>query len=194
MVRYGLKQVSTSFLPVLVILMLCLSACENDLENIRRISAMETSQPVDTTRGVEVIYSDSAIVKGKMLTPLLLKYSAAKNPYDVMPKGIKIIFYDKDRAEIATLVADSAVQLETENITKFYRNVLVTTPKGDSFKSEELIWDQPKKIIYSNKYSEAKMADGNEARGISFMSDDKFEHPEFRSGTGIIQVPENQTQ
>lgn len=188
-----MKQLTNLFLPVLTIVMLLLSACENDLAKIKAVSALQISQPVDTTRGVEVIYSDSAIVKGKMMTPLLIKYSTTK-PYDIMPKGVKIIFYDKKLIEMATLVADSAVQLETDNITKFYKNVLVTTPKGDSFRSEELIWDQPKKIIYSNKYSEGRSAEGDELRGTSFMSDDKFEHPQFLSGTGAATIPQNQMQ
>lgn len=187
-----MKPITNLFVPVLAIV-LFLSACENDLAKIKAVSALQTSQPVDTTRGVEVIYSDSAIVKGKMLTPLLIKYSTTK-PYDVMPKGVKIIFYDKDRTEMATLTADSAVQLEAENITKFYKNVVVITPKGDTFKSEELIWDQPKKIIYSNKYSEGKSATGDELRGTSFLSDDKFEHPQFLSGTGAALIPQNQME
>ena len=188
-----MKQVTNPFFPVLAIVMLLLSACENDLAKIKAVSALQTSQAADTTRGVEVIYSDSAVVKGKMLTPLLIKYATTK-PYDVMPKGVKIIFYDKDRAEMATLTADSAVQLEADNITRFYKNVLVITPKGDTFKSEELIWDQPKKIIYSNKYSEGRSATGDELRGTSFLSDDKFEHPQFLSGTGAAIIPQNQMQ
>jgi hypothetical protein len=92
------KQVSALFLPALLLGMLLLGACENDLKKIKEISAKSVSQPIDTTRGVEVIYSDSAIVKGKMITSLLIHYDVSKQvtkPYYTMPKGVKVIFYDK---------------------------------------------------------------------------------------------------
>src|SRR4051812_5242854 len=104
-----LKQVSSLFLPALLFGMLLLGACENDLNKIKEISAKYVSQPVDTTKGVEVLYSDSAIVKGKMITPVMIHYSTTSAPYYIMPKGIKVIFYDINAAEDGNIIADSAV-------------------------------------------------------------------------------------
>ncbi len=181
------------FLPVLTLGVLSIAACENDLDAIKKIANMNSGLAIDTTRGVDVIYSDSAIVKGRLLTPLLIKYATEK-PYDVMPNGVKVVFFDKDGKEEGTIVADSAVQLENESITKFYKNVVATSVKGDTFKSDELIWDQPKKIIYSNKPVEIHTADGNVFNGVSFKSDDKLENPEIVSGTGAGYVSENAMQ
>jgi hypothetical protein len=61
------KQVTSLFLPALLFGMLLLGACENDLNKIKAVSAKQVSQPIDTTRGVEVIYSDSAILKGSIM-------------------------------------------------------------------------------------------------------------------------------
>jgi hypothetical protein len=146
MLPFSPKRVPLQLLLVLAT-MVGLSACENDLEQIKKISAMRSSQPVDTTRGVDVIYSDSAFVKGRLLTPLLIKHSVAK-PFDVMPQGVKVVFFDQFGKENGNVVADSAVQLENESITKFYKNVVATRSDGSTFRSEELIWDQPKKTIY----------------------------------------------
>ena len=57
-----------------------LSACENDLKDVERISSKSASIPVDKSYRVEVIYSDSAKVKGKMITPVLFQYNT-ENPY-----------------------------------------------------------------------------------------------------------------
>lgn len=173
--------------------MLGLAACENDLENIKKIANMTSGLPVDTTRGVDVIYSDSALVKGRMQTPLLIKYTSDK-PYDVMPDGIKVILFDQYGKENGTIVADSAVQLENESITKFYKNVVATNADGSTFKSEELIWDQPKKIIYSSKPVEMRTAKGDITNGADFTSDDKLEHPRWTSGTADIEVSEKATE
>ncbi|MDB5030929.1 LPS export ABC transporter periplasmic protein LptC [Mucilaginibacter sp.] len=187
------KQVSAFFLPALLLSMLLLGACENDLKKIQEISAKLVSQPIDTTRGVEVIYSDSAIVKGKMLTPLLIHYAVAKSYY-IMPKGVKVIFYDKNTTESGTIVSDSAVQRDKEQLTEFYKNVVATNAQGETFKSDELIWDQVKQIIYSNKPVQVTTSDGNVINGINFKSDDKLSHPKFGASTGIFNVTDMPTQ
>ncbi len=187
------KHASRLHLAVLAIGMLCFAACENDLENIKKIANMSSGAAIDTTRGVDIIYSDSAVVKGRMLTPLLIKYSTQK-PYDVMPDGIKVISFNKYGKEDGNIVADSAVQLEEENITKFYRNVIATTEDGTTLKTEELIWDQPKKIIYSSKPFELRKPNGDIMNGYDLMSDDKLEHPVWKSGTFDIEATDNMTQ
>ena len=154
---------------------------------------MTSGSAIDTTRGVDIIYSDSAVVKGRMITPLLIKYTTEK-PYDVMPDGVKVISFDKFGKEDGNIVADSAVQLENESITKFYKNVIATSIDGSVFKSEEMIWDQPKKIIYSNQPVTIIKPNGDVTYGLSFMSDDKLEHADIKGMTGQYEVPENQMQ
>jgi len=187
------KQVSALFLPALLSGMLLLAACENDLKKIKEISAKLVSLPIDTTRGVEIIYSDSAIVKGKMLTPLFIHYAVAK-PYYTMPNGVKVFFYDKTLKEIGNIVSDSAVLRPKENITEFYKNVVATDTQGNTYKSEELIWDQDKKTVYSNKTVQMTTVDGDVTYGISFTSDDKLTHPILQQATGVFNVTDSPAQ
>lgn len=193
MLPYSQERTPRLLLTLLATGILWLTACENDLENIKKISNMTSGSAIDTTRGVDIIYSDSAVVKGRMITPLLIKYGTEK-PYDVMPDGVKVISFDKNGIAEGNIVADSAVQLENENITKFYKNVIVTTSDGSTFKSEEMIWDQPKKIIYSNQRVTIVRPNGDVTYGLSFTSDDKLEHPEIKGMAGEFEVPENQMQ
>ncbi len=187
------KQVSALFLPALLSGMLLLAACENDLNKIKEVSAKLVSLPIDTARGVEITYSDSAIVKGKMLTPLLIHYAVAK-PYYTMPNGVKVHFYDKTLKEIGSIVSDSAVQRPKENITEFYKNVVATNPQGETFKSEELIWDQDKKTVYSNKTVQITTVDGSVVNGINFTSDDKLTNYIIKQSTGVFNVTDSPAQ
>ena len=111
-----------------------------------------------------------------------------------MPDGAKVISFDKFGKENGNIVADSAVQLENENITKFFKNVVVTNSDGSTFKSEELIWDQPKKIFYCNKPFEMLTQDGQVIRGINFKSDDKLNNATWDNGTGEFDVTESEMQ
>jgi LPS export ABC transporter protein LptC len=178
------KQGAALFLPVLFFGILLLGACENDLNKIKEISARQKSLPIDTTRGVEVLYSDSAIVKGKMITPVLIHHEVAKSFYE-MPKGVKVIFYDRSQKETGTIVADSGVYREKEQIIEFYKNVVGSNPVGYMYKSDELIWDQVKRIVYSNKPVQLiNVKTGEYQNSNSFESDDKFITKSFPHGYG----------
>jgi LPS export ABC transporter protein LptC len=187
--RSGAKQVTYLFLPALLFGMLLLGACENDLNKIKEVSAKLVSQPIDTSRGVEVIYSDSAILKGIMKTPLMINYAIAK-PYYKMPSGVKIILYDAFGKETGNIVADLGIYKYNEKLIEFYRNVVCTNSKGETFKSDELIWDQVKKTIYSRKPVQMTTPSGNVMNGKDFTSDDGLLHPIMNQGTGTIYVTE----
>ncbi|WP_214072063.1 LPS export ABC transporter periplasmic protein LptC [Mucilaginibacter sp. dw_454] len=182
-----LKQVSSLILPVLLLSMLLLGACENDLKKIKEISSKFTSQPYDTTKGVEVIYSDSAIVKGKMITPMMIHFNVAA-PYYIMPKGVKVIFYDVYAREDGNIVADSAVYHDVDQKIEFYHHVVYTTAKNETFKSEELIWDKLKKSMYSTKPVQLVSATGDILNGVNFTSDDKLLNPQMTQATGSFNV------
>lgn len=185
------KQASHLFLPALLLGMLLLAACENDLNKIKQVSALQVSQPVDTTLGVEVIYSDSAIVKAKMTSPLMIQYTTVQKPYYKMPNGVKVIFFDQNIREQGNIVGDLGIyRLGSEQLVEFHRNVVATDSKGQTYKSDELIWDLTKKVIYSNKPVQLTTPSGNVMNGTSFRSDENFYHPILEYSTGKVNVTE----
>lgn len=181
------KQLSKLFLPVVIAGMTFLAGCENDLKDLQKISANEVSKPIEKFTGVDVIYSDSAKVKAHMTAPLMINYKV-KKPYTEMPKGVKIIFYDNNLVESSTIVADYAIRREVEKVIELRKNVVGTNAKGDTFSSEELIWDEATKQIHSNQLVHVKMADGSITDGTSFTSDENFDHWIMQQGKGIIHV------
>lgn len=194
----GAKQML--LLPALLLSVLSLSSCENDLNKINEISAKQSSNPVQQTTGVDVIYSDSARVKLRMLAPLLLQLQDPKKPekdYDLMPKGIKIIFYDAvTLKETGSIVADTGVNHSKTKIIEFHKNVIAKNAQGDTFRSDELYWDQNKKIMYSNKPVVVNTAAGDIVTGKTFTSDDKLTNPKFTNSNGSsvfysTDVPQN---
>ena len=181
-------------LPALLLGMLLISACENDLNKIKEVSAQEFEKPEQITTDVDIMYSDSAFVRVHMVTPKLVDYTdTAKNavPHRTTPNGIKITLFDTTRLEMATIVADSSIQFENTKIIEFHRNVVVTTPKGETFKSEELIWDQKSKRIFSNQASQFTNVDGLVLNGTKFYSDERLNNPHMETtyGQGMFAEP-----
>jgi LPS export ABC transporter protein LptC len=178
-------------LAALLMSTLLINACENDLNKIKEISKKQSTSAVDSTTNVDVIYSDSARVKLHMTAPLLLQHQDVKHPektYDEMPHGVKIIFYDTTRQESGSIIADSAIQHTLAKIIEFHRNVIATNAQGETYKSEELIWDQVKKVIYSNKMVQLTGKGGDVMNGVPFTSDEKLNHPVFGPSTATFHV------
>jgi LPS export ABC transporter protein LptC len=176
---------------------LLLVACENDIKQIKRLAAARNSIPVDSTTQVDVIYSDSARVKLHMTSPLLLRHTDDKHPekdFDEMPHGVKIVFYDSLRRETGNIVADSAIQHPQAKLIEFHKNVVATNAQGDTYRSDELIWDQGTHKIYSHQMVTITNANGNVTTGSPFSSDEKLQKPDLKNAKGIYHVtdmPEN---
>ena len=181
------KQISNLFLPVIIAGIAIITGCENDLKDIQKISAAEVNKPIEKYTDVDVIYSDSARVKAHMTAPVMINYKV-KKPYTEMPKGVKVIFYDNNLKETSTIIADHGVYREQEKLVELHKNVVGTNAKGDTFTSDELIWNEDTKQIRSSKTVHVKMADGSITDGTSFVSDENFNHWTVTQGTGIIHV------
>ncbi|HYK75529.1 MAG TPA: LPS export ABC transporter periplasmic protein LptC [Daejeonella sp.] len=176
---------SLMFLGVIV-----LNACENDLKDVERISAKKLAVPADTSVGVEMIYSDSAHVKAKLITPELVHFNT-QDPYYEMKKGVTIVFYDNALNENSRVTADYAVRREKEKRVELRKNVVATNQKGETFKSDELIWDESKKRFTSSKLVSVT-SQGNTLYGTSFWANENFSYYEISQSTGDLSLTEKQ--
>jgi len=186
------KKLVSLYLPALFICMLLLSACENSLDDIKKVSSEEENKPISRSTGVEVIYSDSARVKARMTTPLMIENDDAAKPYHEMPKGVKIIIYDEDLKEKGVVTSDYAIQREKEQIIEFRKNVVATNAQGETFKSEELIYDLKAKKFYSTKSVQITMTNGNVMNGTGFNSNESLYPWHIDQSTGVFHVTEKE--
>jgi hypothetical protein len=181
-----------------------LAACENDLNKVKQISAMEINKPVDSTTGVDIVYSDSARVKAHVITPLMLNHTVA-NPYYEMPKGVKIVFFDSKMSDkgaspdpakhiVTTVTSDYAITSNNNRIIKLQKHVVVNNVAGDVFTSEVLYWDADKKLIYTDQPCTMTKADGSILNGTSFKSNDSFTNYSLKDGRGDIKTQGNLLQ
>ncbi len=172
----------------LLIPLFILASCENDLRDVEQISSKKLQVPVDRSTGVTVTYSDSAIVKAKLITPELLSFKTEK-PYLEMKKGITVIFYDPNQQETSTVTADYAIRREQEKVVELRKNVVATNKRGETFKSEELIWDETTKRFFSNRLVTITSKD-NVLFGNSFWANEDFSYYEIVQSTGDLNLRE----
>ena len=181
-------QTIFSFSLVLAGLFL-MSACENDLKDVEKVSSRKVDIPIDRSYGVQVLYSDSAIVKAK-LTAAQIDHYKTKDPYFEMTKGVTVLFFDENQKETSRVTSDYAIQRENEKIVELRKNVVATNVKGETFKSDELIWDENKKRFHSDKVVSITTK-SQTIYGTSFWANEGFTYYEINQGSGNFNVQEN---
>jgi LPS export ABC transporter protein LptC len=184
------KKLLYQCLPALFVYMLTLSACENSMDDIKKIASKEEDKPVSTSHNVDVIYSDSAKVKAHMTTPLMIELDDGKNPYHEMPNGVKVIFYADDMSVKGTLTADYAIRKDKEEIIDFKRHVVLVNAQGQTFTSDELIDDEANKKFYTDKPVEINMGNGSSMQGVGAHCNASMYPWTIERSTGIFPVDE----
>jgi len=144
-----------AFIPAL---MCCaLSGCKNDLDEAKLVTS-RANVNIETGKGVVIQYSDHGNTKIKATAKTLTRFNVEK-PYLEFSDGIKLVFYSEDRQVGTTMTADYASAVENSNIMTARKNVEVINAKGEKLNTEEIIWDEQKKIIYSNAFVKITTAD-----------------------------------
>ena len=162
-------------------------ACENDLAKVDAISAKIAEKPVETSKEVEMIYSDSAKVKARLTTPLLLQYKTEK-PYDELPKGFKVEFFNVQTQEIqATLTAKYGIRKFGERQIEARDSVVVINKKGEKLTTERLVWDENKRIIFSDKFVKIVSAD-KIVQGYGFEAPEDLSVYKFKKLSGEVAL------
>lgn len=170
-----------------------LSSCgEDDLKKVTKLSK-KLNLSTDTTRNVDIIYSDSALVKAQGFAPLLIKVvPTTAATYQEMPKGIKINFIETDASIKGSITSDYAIMKDLDKTATFRRNVVVINEKL-TFNTEELVWDQNKKMFFSPKGVITK-PDGTVLNALDFSATEDFSVINWVNGSGEVYVPDNYGQ
>ena len=154
-------------IPMLVVFGI-LYSCENDIAAVESLAKL-TKTPTNKAKNVELIYSEKANVKVKIITPLSEEYNEKDNHYIEMTKGIKVLFYDSALNIASTLTSNYAIQQVSKKIMEAKDDVVVVNDKGEKLNTEHLIWLEDSSKIYSDVFvkittkEEIIMGEGMEA-------------------------------
>ncbi len=167
--------------------MLCcfLLSCENSLDQLQNING-EVETAVETSRDVEVLYTERAQVKAKLLAPTLLRYKT-KEPYIEFPDGVEMKFFDDNMKVKSQLKADYGIKHEKSKEILVKGNVVILNPRGEKLETNEVIYKEDKKLVQSNKPVKITTArdiiygDGMEAREEEEFSVWRVTNPTGRS-------------
>lgn len=101
---------------------------------------------------VSMIYSDSAILRVEVSGSRMLRYLDRENPRQEFPDGIKVVFYNSNGRPSSTMTADLATRYDKTNEIHVRKNVVWESFGGERLETEELIWEERKEKVYSNRF------------------------------------------
>ncbi|QBQ40048.1 LPS export ABC transporter periplasmic protein LptC [Sphingobacterium psychroaquaticum] len=168
-------------------------SCENDLKEVDRIANIKAEENVNISKHVNVIYSDSAVVKAELTGPELREYPDSTGKFEFR-KGVLVRFFDVNGKEAQRIKSDYAVQRNNEGITEFRKNVVVNMADGSIIKTEELFFDEKKKIYYNTVPITFDFKDERGSlQATSFISDTDFKKIDGQNMSGYY-IPSSQNQ
>jgi len=92
----------------------CLIACStNNKEDIKKIVS-NNSTSVEIAKNVEILYSDSAVVKVRIKSETLKRYKDQGETFDEFPDGLLVEFLDENKRVKSWMKADYALKKENE--------------------------------------------------------------------------------
>ena len=168
-----------------------LAACSNDIKEVNRILPSKEIR-ADVAKNVEILYSDSAIVKVRILSPTLKRYKHNGDSYDEFPDGLKVEFLDNNKRVKSWLEADYALRKDREKKVYVERNVVLYNKRNDKLETSELIWDEANQEIYTSQHIKISQPErGDTSFGVGFKADQEFTRFEIKNKfQGIKNVEE----
>jgi LPS export ABC transporter protein LptC len=168
--------------------------CENDIQQIKAFYSVE-DLPILEATNFETLVTDSGVVRYSLKAPKLLQFENEGQDYVEFPEGMELIQYDKNKNIISSISADYAKQFVADEKWEAKNNVIATNAKGDSLKTEHLIWEEKKELIYTEEFVKIIRAD-QIITGIGFTSDQNMQNWKIKNpkGTIFVNVKNNENQ
>ncbi|MGS2740367.1 LPS export ABC transporter periplasmic protein LptC [Sinomicrobium sp. M5D2P17] len=157
-------------------------SCDSSFEDIRKIDASERF-PGGISENFRLIYTDSALIKATLTSPLSEDYSNQEFPYQEFPKGLKVDFFDKEKNK-STVIADYGIIYQATDMSDLRGNVVLLTHDGKKLETLQLYWDQKNQWVFTReKFTFTNPEDGTimNGEGIEFSQD-------FENGRGQIRA------
>ena len=170
--KHTTLNIPATFVVGMFFLSFIFVSCENDLENIKKVTATDKT-PNQITNGLHSIYSDSGLVVYEILANRMEVFEKpVQTTY--FKNGLTVNYYNKNSEIVSTLKADYAEIKEAENLVICRNNVIFTNhEKHQTLKTEELFWDKKLKKVRTSKNFFVE-SPTTEARGVGLETDETF--------------------
>lgn len=144
---------------------------------------------IETAKDVEIIYSDSALVRVKIEGPKMLYHVNVREPKQEFPDGVKVDFFGPEGQITSTLTGKYGIRHESKGMVLVQDSVVWQSTTGERLETEELIWDEKKQQVYNHKFVVLRRG-GELIYGHGFEASQDFKYSKVNAISGIKSMDE----
>jgi len=172
-------------LLLLISLLIVIACSGNQIKELDAI-VLEDEVGIERATEVELLYSDSILVRVAVHAPTLLRYISSDTPKQVFPDGIDADFYNTSHEQTSKLVANYAEQYQKERKVYLRDSVKIWNVKNEQLETDELLWDEAAEQISSTKF--VRITTPTQIiTGTGFKSNLEFTEWEIYQVSGIVE-------
>ncbi|MBK6947429.1 MAG: hypothetical protein IPH16_04495 [Haliscomenobacter sp.] len=138
---------------VFLLLLSAGSACRKETAASSNVSIDPSQTNAERVEDVDILYSDSAVVRVRVRGPVMLNFIGYSDPHQEFTDGIRVEFFDRSGYVTSVLTARYAIRYETRGLTIIRDKVLWKSVEGRTLETPELTWDERQQKIYSPKFA-----------------------------------------
>ena len=176
-----------NYFYILLAALFVFPACENDMSEVNRMFSKEETK-VETATEVEMLYSDSSILKLRIVAPVLVRHLDKREPFQEFPEGLLVEFFSENGQEVTgRMTANYAERYENDSRFIVRDSVIWVGSQGEKLETEELIWEEENDKVHTNKFVVVRRPD-EIIYGHGFESNQKFTEWKIRAIEGRIKA------
>lgn len=175
---------------LLGVVCLFLVACGNDVRLHAPGIPDRTLVPILEVDTVSTLISDSGITRYRISAPSWQIYDKAEPSYWLFPSGIYLEKFNQDLEVEASLRADYACYHDQEECWDLQGNVHALNERGETFDTQQLIWEQQTERIHSDS-SITITREASVIMGVGFESNQTMTQYTILNPTGYFPIEEN---
>jgi len=184
-------QLSSRFLYGISCFIVCLFiACSGD-NNKEKIAIPQALIDKEIAQDVKILYSDSSMIRIKIISPLMYRYKDKQKVIEEFPNGLQVEFFDNNQRITSWLEADYALRKESEELILLKKNVVLNNKRQEKLETEELIYDAKNGEIYTDKFVRiTQPTKGDTSFGYGFITDMEFNRFQIKTYSAIKKFDE----
>jgi LPS export ABC transporter protein LptC len=175
----------TRYTALSLLCIVFLVACNR--EKRRDVLLTQEDTAIEVGKEVEILYSDSALVRVRVTAPVLHNVLDRENPRQQFPNGIRVDFFDANLNVFSVLTAKTATREPEKAIVTARDSVVLTTAKNEKLETEELIWDERAAMTRTDKFVKVTKP-GEVIYGYGLEATQDFSYWKIIVPKGRIQV------
>lgn len=178
-------------LVILIISILLVASCKNDIQQVRAITEKNT-HATQTSYNAVYTFSEKGKKQTRLEANLLEQFDLeGDEDYLLASNGFSMIFFDSIGREEARITARNGKYEEKKKLLTAWDSVVLANSVGEKLETEELVYMQDSARIVSDKFVTITLQGGTLLRGRGLESNDSFTRYRIMQPTGDILVEES---